>query len=65
MEEVIEGLIKWAVLSVGCASPESETISSFLVSTMDPSDFSIKKMVKFLAEKRAEVRAQGEPKVAT
>jgi hypothetical protein len=43
MEEVIEGLIKWAVLSVGCASPESETISSFLVSTMDPSDFSIKK----------------------
>jgi hypothetical protein len=43
MEEVIEGLIKWAVLSVGCASPESETISSFLVSTLDPSDFSIKK----------------------
>jgi hypothetical protein len=43
MEEVIEGLIKWAVLSVGFASPESETMSSFLVSTMGPSDFSIEK----------------------
>lgn len=58
MEEVIEGLIKWAVLSVGFASPESETMSSFLVSTMGPSDFSIEKNGEVpCREREGEVRA--------